>query len=70
MSANVQAENQSMSLKHMLGESFAHRPNQRIELQRNAIQESVTAFVWKNLNGKSGLASYKIDEEGEFIDLT
>lgn len=57
------------SLKPMLGETFAHRPNQRIELQRNPSNNVTTAILRKNLNGRGGVVEYQVDEERGIIDV-
>ncbi len=53
-------------LRPVMGDSFTHRPNQRIELKR---KDSVfTGLVWKNLKGARGVVEYTIDEYKGIID--
>lgn len=69
MSVKIQENSFIMILKPMLGDTFAHRPNQRIELQRNRKNNTMLAVVWKNLNGQGGAARYRIDEEKGVVDI-
>lgn len=68
MSADYQKKSNVLALKPMLGPTFAHRPNQRIELQRNPSNNITTALVWKNLLGKSGIVTYRVDEDRGIVE--
>jgi hypothetical protein len=69
MSTNFQKKAKFMTLKPMLGDTFAHRPNQRIELQRNPSNNITTAIIWKNLNGRGGIVRYQVDEKEGIISV-
>lgn len=69
MSANFKKNKPFKTLKPLIGRTFAIRPNQRIELQRNPSNNVTTAIIRKNLEGCWGVANYQVDEERGIIDV-
>lgn len=56
-------------LKPMMGVNFYQMLNQRIELQKNKMNNLIYAVVKKNIEGPRGIARYRIDEIKGIIDV-
>lgn len=69
MSIDYRGKKKVSRLKPMLGINFYQMLNQRIELQRNKMNNFVYALVKKNIEGPHGIARCRIDEIKGIIDV-
>lgn len=69
MSIEFRGKKKFSRLKPMLGVNFYQMLNQRIELQRNKMNNYIYAVVKKNIEGAHGIARCRIDEIKGIIDV-